>query len=173
MKNLYRFETAHYYQRFDTWRQKEAEYIISTIGSLVLLGKNLKFFGYGELSFDENDTKNAFASIHYADDEDNPLPFNKKASNVIVFNLADTNYTNGIYDKLAIFRAQSHSGTGQWFSFIAWDEKTGKHTTKEFIDYDYQDLFHALTRWLFHIDIVERNKKMLARSRKNSYKHVA
>ena len=171
-KNIYNFETTHYYQRFDTWKQKEAEYVI-LLTSVTNLKDEMHSACFGELTFSEEDTKAAFASLKFEDEEGNKLPYNRKSSNAIVFDLYNTSHNPGIYDKFAIFRANSHSGTGQWFSLMAWNTKTGRHTTREFIDYDYQDLMHTINRWLFHLNTVERNIAELEKSRRNAYKQVA
>ena len=150
-----KIELIHYYQAIDPWKQKDVSYINTLIGSTRLIS-DMNFAGYGEIKFNEEDTKHAYAIIEMLED---PYTFNKKKTTCLVYDLKETKNNPKKYDKLFLYQTLGSSGNGLWYSWIAYNTKTKKSTQKTFVSYDSQDLMQALNKFFIHIGFVDRIKK--------------
>lgn len=96
MNEILNFKMQYLYQDVDNWKEKESIIIINTIGG-ARIGETVKFHSYANLSFANEDTKNENAIVKCYD------KYEKKGTNVLVFDIIADKYNEGKYDKLLIY----------------------------------------------------------------------
>ena len=164
-------EMVHKFHNADNFKQKEAMYLNTLIGSS-RLSNDMQFDGYGSMTFDEEDTQHGTAILQWTDENGEPMPYSRKNSSCLVYTLKKTDHNPGTFDKLFLYHTMSHSGTGLWYGWIAYNTHTKKYTHRFFIDHDPQDLMHALNKWLYHLQTVKTSERILSESRINSHKFI-
>ena len=131
----------YFYQGFYPFKESEVLNITSLIGPS-RAGKYIRFKCYGNASFKEEDSKHELVTIKELDN------FERKNSNVVVFEVIDENCKN-VFTELFLYHnvtiAQSSYG------LISYNNKTGNVSHKIQIEYDPYDLMIALTKSTQHM----------------------
>ena len=131
----------YFYQGFYPFKESEVLNITSLIGPS-RAGKYIRFKCYGNASFNEEDTKHEIVTIKELDN------FERKNSNVVVFEVIDENCKN-VFTELFLYHnvtiAQSSYG------LISYNNKTGNVSHKIQIEYDPYDLMIALNKSTLHM----------------------
>ena len=132
---------GYFYQDFYHFKESEVTNIINLIGPS-RVGKYIKFKCYGNASFNEEDQKHEFVTIKELDN------FERKNSNVIVFEVTDENCKN-VFTELFLYHnvtiAQSSYG------LISYNNKTRNISHKIQIGYDPYDLMIAFNKSTLHM----------------------
>lgn len=131
----------YFYQGFYPFKESEVLNITSLIGPS-RAGKYIRFKCYGNASFKEEDSKHELVTIKELDN------FERKNSNVVVFEVIDENCKN-VFTELFLYHnvtiAQSSYG------LISYNSKTGNVSHKIQIEYDPYDLMIALNKSTLHM----------------------
>ena len=131
----------YFYQGFYPFKESEVLNITSLIGPS-RAGKHIRFKCYGNASFKEEDSKHELVTIKELDN------FERKNSNVVVFEVIDENCKN-VFTELFLYHnvtiAQSSYG------LISYNSKTGNVSHKIQIEYDPYDLMIALNKSTLHM----------------------
>lgn len=131
----------YFYQGFYQFKESEVLNITSLIGPS-RAGKYIRFKCYGNASFKEEDSKHELVTIKELDN------FERKNSNVVVFEVIDENCKN-VFTELFLYHnvtiAQSSYG------LISYNNKTGNVSHKIQIEYDPYDLMIALNKSTLHM----------------------
>lgn len=131
----------YFYQGFYPFKESEVLNITSLIGPS-RAGKYIRFKCYGNASFKEEDSKHELVTIKELDN------FERKNSNVVVFEVIDENCKN-VFTELFLYHnvtiAQSSYG------LISYNNKTGNVSHKIQIEYDPYDLMIALNKSTLHM----------------------
>ena len=131
----------YFYQGFYQFKESEVLNITSLIGPS-RAGKYIRFKCYGNASFKEEDSKHELVTIKELDN------FERKNSNVVVFEVIDENCKN-VFTELFLYHnvtiAQSSYG------LISYNNKTGDVSHKIQIEYDPYDLMIALNKSTLHM----------------------
>lgn len=131
----------YFYQGFYPFKESEVFNITSLIGPS-RAGKYIRFKCYGNASFKEEDSKHELVTIKELDN------FERKNSNVVVFEVIDENCKN-VFTELFLYHnvtiAQSSYG------LISYNNKTGNVSHKIQIEYDPYDLMIALNKSTLHM----------------------
>ena len=133
----YTFKKMYPYVETSVLKQKDANSILT----LVKIGrlKNLiEFEGYGVCEYDEDDKQQINAHVTLMD------KFNRLRTNVLVFDVFDNDWTNGVYDKLFIFKTN-------WvkeptFNIVFVNTKTGACIHHPEIEFAYDILIQDITK---------------------------
>lgn len=131
----------YFYQGFYPFKESEVLNITSLIGPS-RAGKYIRFKCYGNASFKEEDSKHELVTIKELDN------FERKNSNVVVFEVIDENCKN-VFTELFLYHnvtiAQSSYG------LISYNSKTCNVSHKIQIEYDPYDLMIALNKSTLHM----------------------
>ena len=131
----------YFYQGFYPFKESEVLNITSLIGPS-RAGKYIRFKCYGNASFKEEDSKHELVTIKELNN------FERKNSNVVVFEVIDENCKN-VFTELFLYHnvtiAQSSYG------LISYNNKTGNVSHKIQIEYDPYDLMIALNKSTLHM----------------------
>lgn len=131
------------YQTFSPFKESEVSNITSLI-SPSRVGRCIRFKCYGNASFNEDDLKHETVTIKELDN------FERKNSNVVVFEVIDENY-KFVYTELFLYHNISTSQSS--YGLISYNSKTGKTTHKIQIDYDSYDLMIALNKAMLYMQL--------------------
>lgn len=163
-------EFTHYNFNCDSFKKREAEVLLSIISG-GRLNDDMKFAGYGSITFDEeNDSCHRYPSITTADSGGNAfmdISLGRSNANCITFDLPKT-YRNSAYDKLFIYKTNGSTGKGVWYGWVAYDSASKKHSHRFFIEYDIQELVLALNRFFSQMKQNEHYNEMLREGRKTA-----
>lgn len=132
---------GYFYQGFYPFKESEVNNIINLICPS-RVGKYVKFKCYGNASFNEEDSKHEFVTIKELDN------FERKNSNVIVFEVIDENCKN-VFTELFLYHNITTSQSS--YGFISYNNKTGNVSHKIQIGYDIYDLMIAFNKSLLHM----------------------
>ena len=129
------------YQVFSPFKESEVSNLISLIEPS-RVGACIRFKCYGNASFKEDDKKHENVTIKELSN------FERKNSNVVVFEVIDENCKN-VFTELFLYHnvtiAQSSYG------LISYNNKTGNVSHKIQIGYDIYDLMIAFNKSLLHM----------------------
>lgn len=138
---LENLKLGYFYQGFYPFKESEVNNIINLIGPS-RVGKYVKFKCYGNASFNEEDSKHEFVTIKELDN------FERKNSNVIVFEVIDENCKN-VFTELFLYHNITTSQSS--YGLISYNNKTGNVSHKIQIGYDIYDLMIAFNKSLLHM----------------------
>lgn len=129
------------YQIFSPFKESE----IDNINCLVRpsrSGKYIKFKCYGNASFNDEDTKHENVTIKELE------KFERKNTNVIVFEVVDETYQN-VYTELFLY--QNVTTMQSSYALISYNSNTKKISHKIQIDKDPYDLMIALSKAMLYM----------------------
>ena len=159
----YTFKKMYPYVETSVLKQKE----VICINNIIATGRLrhfIKFVGYGVCEYDEDDKQLINTHVVMAD------KFNRLRTNVMVFDVCNNDWTNGVYDKLFIFKtAWPKEPT---LNIVFHNTKTGKSMHHPEIEFAYDILVHDIMKvfnTLHKQEILNFHKKKLEDSRNDNW----
>ena len=155
----YTFKKMYPYVETSVLKQKE----VICINNIIAAGQLrhfLKFVGYGVCEYDEDDKQLINTHVVMAD------KFNRLRTNVMVFDVFNNDWTNGVYDKLFIFKTAW--AKEQTLNIVFHNTKTGNSMHHPEIEFAYDTLVHDIMKvfnTLHKQEILDFHKKKLEDSR--------
>ena len=154
----YDFELKRYYQKFDSFKEKNAMVLCSAI-SQSRIGDGLRFLNYGIITF--NDHKNAFPHIEEVEH------FTRGRINCIIYDVLNNEY----YNKLFIYKTDVKDYDS--YGFVLYSTETGKVAHTWCIDQLYDILIQHISQQLESTKILPfynhyKNKYKALKERDNS-----
>lgn len=155
----YTFKKMYPYVETSVLKQKE----VICINNIIAAGRLrhfIKFVGYGVCEYDEDDKQLINTHVVMAD------KFNRLRTNVMVFDVFNNDWTNGVYDKLFIFKTawpKEHT-----LNIVFHNTKTGNSMHHPEIEFAYDILVHDIMKvfnTLHKQEILDFYKKKLEDSR--------
>ena len=159
----YTFKKMYPYVETSVLKQKEA-ICINNIIAAGRLRHFIKFVGYGVCEYDEDDKQLINTHVVMAD------KFNRLRTNVMVFDVFNNDWTNGVYDKLFIFKTawpKEHT-----LNIVFHNTKTGNSMHHPEIEFAYDILVHDIMKvfnTLHKQEILDFYKKKLEDSRNDKW----
>ena len=159
----YTFKKMYPYVETSVLKQKEA-ICINNIIAAGRLRHFIKFVGYGVCEYDEDDKQLINTHVVMAD------KFNRLRTNVMVFDVFNNDWTNGVYDKLFIFKTawpKEHT-----LNIVFHNTKTGNSMHHPEIEFAYDILVHDIMKvfnTLHKHEILDFYKKKLEDSRNDKW----
>lgn len=159
----YTFKKMYPYVETSVLKQKE----VICINNIITTGRLryfLKFVGYGVCEYDEDDKQLINTHVVMTD------KFNRLRTNVMVFDVFNNDWTNGVYDKLFIFKTawpKEHT-----LNIVFHNTKTGKSMHHPEIEFAYDILVHDIMKvfnTLHKQEILNFHKKKLEDSRNDKW----
>lgn len=151
-----KIEFVHCYFTCDNFKYREAEKLNRVISGLSS-GSELKFNAFGNIRFDEEDTKNAYPIISW---EEGNAEWSRKNANCLVYDMMPSYRNNSEYDKLFIYQTIRGNNV-VWYGWVAYNTQTGKYSHKSFIEPTYMDLFTSFNIFLNSIEKYKKYTKRL------------
>lgn len=138
----YKFEFQHWFFATDNFKQKQIDNILCIIGN-GRLNDFLKFSGYGNISFDENDKGHRYPTIVEQD------KYNRFKSNCIIYDMTYNRFNNGKFDKCFIY----HSNGNQIgnYGYVFYNTQTGKLSHIYFVEDTYDALCQSLIKSFYSL----------------------
>ena len=159
----YTFKKMYPYVETSVLKQKEA-ICINNIIAAGRLRHFIKFVGYGVCEYDEDDKQLINTHVVMAD------KFNRLRTNVMVFDVFNNDWTNGVYDKLFIFKTAWPKE--QTLNIVFHNTKTGNSMHHPEIEFAYDILVHDIMKvfnTLHKQEILDFHKKKLEDSRNDKW----
>ena len=159
----YTFKKMYPYVETSVLKQKE----VICINNIIAAGQLrhfLKFVGYGVCEYDEDDKQLINTHVIMTD------KFNRLHTNVMVFDVCNNDWTNGVYDKLFIFKTTWPKE--QTLNIVFHNTKTGKSMHHPEIEFAYDILVHDIMKvfnTLHKQEILDFHKKKLEDSRNDKW----
>lgn len=159
----YTFKKMYPYVETSVLKQKE----VICINNIIAAGQLrhfLKFVGYGVCEYDEDDKQLINTHVIMTD------KFNRLHTNVMVFDVCNNDWTNGVYDKLFIFKTAWPKE--QTLNIVFHNTKTGKSMHHPEIEFAYDILVHDIMKvfnTLHKQEILDFHKKKLEDSRNDKW----
>lgn len=159
----YTFKKMYPYVETSVLKQKE----VICINNIITTGRLryfLKFVGYGVCEYDEDDKQLINTHVVMTD------KFNRLRTNVMVFDVFNNDWTNGVYDKLFIFKTAWPKE--QTLNIVFHNTKTGKSMHHPEIEFAYDILVHDIMKvfnTLHKQEILNFHKKKLEDSRNDKW----
>ena len=159
----YTFKKMYPYVETSVLKQKE----VICINNIIAAGRLrhfIKFVGYGVCEYDEDDKQLINTHVVMAD------KFNRLRTNVMVFDVFNNDWTNGVYDKLFIFKTawpKEHT-----LNIVFHNTKTGISMHNQEIEFEYDILVHDIMKvfnTLHKQEILDFYKKKLEDSRNDKW----
>ena len=159
----YTFKKMYPYVETSVLKQKE----VICINNIIAAGRLrhfIKFVGYGVCEYDEDDKQLINTHVVMAD------KFNRLRTNVMVFDVFNNDWTNGVYDKLFIFKTawpKEHT-----LNIVFHNTKTGISMHHPEIEFAYDILVHDIMKvfnTLHKREILDFHKKKLEDSRNDKW----
>ena len=159
----YTFKKMYPYVETSVLKQKE----VICIKNIITTGRLrhfIKFVGYGVCEYDEDDKQLINTHVVMAD------KFNRLRTNVMVFDVFNNDWTNGVYDKLFIFKTawpKEHT-----LNIVFHNTKTGISMHHPYIEFAYDILVHDIMKvfnTLHKQEILDFHKKKLEDSRNEKW----
>ena len=159
----YTFKKMYPYVETSVLKQKE----VICINNIIAAGRLrhfIKFVGYGVCEYDEDDKQLINTHVVMAD------KFNRLRTNVMVFDVFNNDWTNGVYDKLFIFKTawpKEHT-----LNIVFHSTKTGNSMHHPEIEFAYDILVHDIMKvfnTLHKQEILDFYKKKLEDSRNDKW----
>lgn len=151
----YTFKKMYPYVETSVLKQKE----VICINNIIATGRLrhfIKFVGYGVCEYDEDDKQLINTHVVMAD------KFNRLRTNVMVFDVFNNDWTNGVYDKLFIFKTAWPKE--QTLNIVFHNTKTGNSMHHPEIEFAYDILVHDIMKvfnTLHKQEILDFHKKKL------------
>ena len=151
----YTFKKMYPYVETSVLKQKE----VICINNIIATGRLrhfIKFVGYGVCEYDEDDKQLINTHVVMAD------KFNRLRTNVMVFDVFNNDWTNGVYDKLFIFKTAWPKE--QTLNIVFHNTKTGNSMHHPEIEFAYDILVHDIMKvfnTLHKREILDFHKKKL------------
>ncbi len=153
-KNYSRIETS-------VFKLKDTQKILDVINTGRL--KNfITFESFGMITYDEDDIKLEYAHVTKMD------KFNRLRTNVMIFNVRQSDWNNGVYDKLYIIK--QNNDKNPTFSYIFQNTETNVCSMMPAIDYEFDRLAQNLTK---SFNIIKKKEMFDYYSRKRDAAHEA
>lgn len=164
-QTLFNLEFNQYHFNCDTFKKRDISIILNTIiGGR--LNDDMKFAGYGVITFDEeNDSVHRYPKIKIANDDGTPIKETSRGINCLVFDLPVT-YKNDTFNKLYLYHTIGSNKKGLWYGWVGYNTTTGKTSHRFFIDHDMNDLMVELNRYFFRINQHNHYDELLRQKRK-------
>ena len=159
----YTFKKMYPYVETSVLKQKE----VICINNIIATGRLrhfIKFVGYGVCEYDEDDKQLINTHVVMAD------KFNRLRTNVMVFDVFNNDWTNGVYDKLFIFKTAWPKE--QTLNIVFHNTKTGNSMHHPEIEFAYDILVHDIMKvfnTLHKREILDFHKKKLEDSRNDKW----
>ena len=159
----YTFKKMYPYVETSVLKQKE----VICINNIIATGRLrhfIKFVGYGVCEYDEDDKQLINTHVVMAD------KFNRLRTNVMVFDVFNNDWTNGVYDKLFIFKTVWPKE--QTLNIVFHNTKTGNSMHHPEIEFAYDILVHDIMKvfnTLHKREILDFHKKKLEDSRNDKW----
>lgn len=159
----YTFKKMYPYVETSVLKQKE----VICINNIIATGRLrhfIKFVGYGVCEYDEDDKQLINTHVVMAD------KFNRLRTNVMVFDVFNNDWTNGVYDKLFIFKTAWPKE--QTLNIVFHNTKTGNSMHHPEIEFAYDTLVHDIMKvfnTLHKQEILDFHKKKLEDSRNDKW----
>lgn len=159
----YTFKKMYPYVETSVLKQKE----VICINNIIATGRLrhfIKFVGYGVCEYDEDDKQLINTHVVMAD------KFNRLRTNVMVFDVFNNDWTNGVYDKLFIFKTAWSKE--QTLNIVFHNTKTGNSMHHPEIEFAYDILVHDIMKvfnTLHKQEILDFHKKKLEDSRNDKW----
>lgn len=159
----YTFKKMYPYVETSVLKQKE----VICINNIIATGRLrhfLKFVGYGVCEYDEDDKQLINTHVVMTD------KFNRLRTNVMVFDVFNNDWTNGVYDKLFIFKTawlKEHT-----LNIVFHNTKTEKSMHHPEIEFAYDILVQDIMKvfnTLHKQEILDFHKKKLEDSRNDKW----
>lgn len=147
----YEIEFNYYFQVMHPYKEKEMRILMSTISGS-RLGAEMKFEGYGQCTFDEEDTVHRYGHARVAE------AFERKKTNCLVYRLEETPLNHGRYDKLFLYHNQGKLGVH--YGFILHNTKTNRCVQISDSDGDINELLLALSRRFTGFNLADKCEAM-------------
>ena len=151
----YTFKKMYPYVETSVLKQKE----VICINNIIATGRLrhfIKFVGYGVCEYDEDDKQLINTHVVMAD------KFNRLRTNVMVFDVFNNDWTNGVYDKLFVFKTAWPKE--QTLNIVFHNTKTGNSMHHPEIEFAYDILVHDIMKvfnTLHKQEILNFHKKKL------------
>ena len=159
----YTFKKMYPYVETSVLKQKE----VICINNIIAAGRLrhfIKFIGYGVCEYDDDDKQLINTHVVMAD------KFNRLRTNVMVFDVFNNDWTNGVYDKLFIFKTAWPKE--QTLNIVFHNTKTGNSMHHPEIEFAYDILVHDIMKvfnTLHKHEILDFYKKKLEDSRNDKW----
>ena len=159
----YTFKKMYPYVETSVLKQKE----VICINNIIATGRLrhfIKFVGYGVCEYDEDDKQLINTHVVMAD------KFNRLRTNVMVFDVFNNDWTNGVYDKLFVFKTSWPKE--QTLNIVFHNTKTGNSMHHPEIEFAYDILVHDIMKvfnTLHKREILDFHKKKLEDSRNDKW----
>ena len=159
----YTFKKMYPYVETSVLKQKE----VICINNIIATGRLrhfIKFVGYGVCEYDEDDKQLINTHVVMAD------KFNRLRTNVMVFDVFNNDWTNGVYDKLFIFKTAWPKE--QTLNIVFHNTKTGNSMHHPEIEFAYDILVHDIMKvfnTLHKQEILDFYQKKLEDSRNDKW----
>ena len=159
----YTFKKMYPYVETSVLKQKE----VICINNIIATGRLrhfIKFVGYGVCEYDEDDKQLINTHVVMAD------KFNRLRTNVMVFDVFNNDWTNGVYDKLFIFKTAWPKE--QTLNIVFHNTKTGNSMHHPEIEFAYDILVHDIMKvfnTLHKQEILYFHKKKLEDSKNDKW----
>ena len=159
----YTFKKMYPYVETSVLKQKE----VICINNIIATGRLrhfIKFVGYGVCEYDEDDKQLINTHVVMAD------KFNRLRTNVMVFDVFNNDWTNGVYDKLFIFKTAWPKE--QTLNIVFHNTKTGNSMHHPEIEFAYDILVYDIMKvfnTLHKQEILDFHKKKLEDSRNDKW----
>ena len=159
----YTFKKMYPYVETSVLKQKE----VICINNIIATGRLrhfIKFVGYGVCEYDEDDKQLINTHVVMAD------KFNRLRTNVMVFDVFNNDWTNGVYDKLFIFKTAW--AKEQTLNIVFHNTKTRNSMHHPEIEFAYDILVHDIMKvfnTLHKQEILDFHKKKLEDSRNDEW----
>lgn len=136
----FEFEFRHWNFNPANFKKKQMMILLGVIeGSR--LGKYFKFSGYGNISFNDEDTAHKCPIIEMQE------KYNRNKTNVLVFDMPVTDRNiDGLYDKMFLYQTDFPHIPN--YGYVLYNTKTKKTNHIFYIDYDINDLTISLNKSL-------------------------
>ena len=159
----YTFKKMYPYVETSVLKQKE----VICINNIIAAGRLrhfIKFVGYGVCEYDEDDKQLINTHVVMAD------KFNRLRTNVMVFDVFNNDWTNGVYDKLFIFKTAWPKE--QTLNIVFHNTTTGNSMHHPEIEFAYDILVHDIMKvfnTLHKQEILDFYKKKLEDSKNDKW----
>ena len=151
----YEIEFNYYFQNMHNFKEKDMRILMATIAGS-RLGVEMKLEGYGQCTFDEDDTIRRYGYVRVAES------FERKKTNCLVYRLEETPLNHGRYDKLFLYW---YAGKlGQHYGFMLHNTKTNRCVQISDTDGDINELLIALSHRFTAFNLADKCEQMLNRT---------
>lgn len=147
-ENAYILDFDVWKENAEVWKERDGDHFAAVVGA-VRLGQLIKFAGYGNMSYEEDDMiKKWHPKVTLLDS------YNRKLANCLVFNVVIPGCK---YDKIFVYynttKAKGHTGY-----YIHSSTNPKEHIHKYYIENDMNRLMLSINSVLYKLDRIQSDK---------------